>query len=133
MRRTFPRQVQALEEIFALAARFCASANVDASTRWLVDLTLEELFTNVLKHNPAGKGDVLIELDRQDDAVRIALTDFDADPFDPTKIETPDIDAPLEQRRPGGLGIHLVKQMADDMHYEYRDRVSKTIVTKRTG
>ena len=36
-----------------------------------------------------------------------------------------DIDAPIEERVPGGLGLYLVMKMASAIHYEYRDRTSK--------
>lgn len=133
MRRRFPRQVQALAEIFDFAARFCAAEEIDDRDRWVVDLTLEELFTNVLKHNPEGEGELLIELERTDGAMRIALTDFDSDRFDPTALAPPDTNAPLEQRKPGGLGIHLIEQLTDEIRYEYRGRAGTTTVTKKLG
>ena len=122
-----------LAAVFELAEEFCETHAIDAKTQWLVEFTLEELFTNVVRHNPHGVGEVLIELDRNDNRVTMAVTDFDSDRFDPTAVKTPNIDAPLEERRPGGLGIHLVKTMTDAVRYEFRDRVSKTIVTKKLG
>jgi serine/threonine-protein kinase RsbW len=133
MKRQFERTVERLAAVFELAEEFCALQKIDAKTQWLVEFTLEELFTNVVRHNPNGTGEVLIELDRDDDRVTMAVTDFDSDRFDPTEAKTPDIDAPLEERRPGGLGIHLVKTMTDEVRYEFRDRKSKTIVTKKLG
>ncbi len=132
MQREFQRDVQALYKVFEFVGEFCVSARIDARTRFVIELTGEELFVNAVKHNPEGKGHVLIELERRNDAVEMAVTDFDADRFDPTRFEAPDTNAPLEQRE-GGLGIHLVKQMMDDVRYEYRDRTSRTIVTKKLG
>jgi serine/threonine-protein kinase RsbW len=133
MKRRFARTVERLAAVFGLAEEFCAHQDIDPKTQWLVEFTLEELFTNVVRHNPDGQGDVLIELDRENDRVTMAVTDFDSDRFDPTKAEAPDLDAPLEERRPGGLGIFLVKTMTDEMRYEFLDRKSKTIVTKKLG
>ncbi len=132
MQRGFQRDVQTLQTVFEFVGGFCASARIDARTRFVIELTVEELFVNAVKHNPKGKGHVLIELERRNQAVEMAVTDFDADRFDPTRVEAPDTHAPLEQRQ-GGLGIHLVKQMTDDVRYEYRDRTSRTIVTKKLG
>ncbi len=134
LQRRFPRRVDALADVFGFAAEFCESAKVAGDTPWIVDLTLEELFVNAVKHNPEGEGELLIELDLSDGAVRMAVTDFDADRFDPTEAgPPPDLDAPLRERRPGGLGIHLVKQMNDEIRYEYHDRKSRTIVIKKLG
>ena len=39
-------------------------------------------------------------------------------PFDPRHLPEPDLSLPLEQRRAGGMGVHLVLQMVD--HLDYR-------------
>ena len=41
--------------------------------------------------------------------------------FDPLLVCKPDITAPLSQRRPGGLGIHIVKKLMDSVSYRYED------------
>jgi anti-sigma regulatory factor (Ser/Thr protein kinase) len=133
MQNEFERNLGDLAAVFELVGRFCDEQGIDARTRWIVELTLEELFANVVRHNPDGRGAVLIELDRVGDRVTMAVTDFDSDRFDPNEAKTPDLDVPLEKRRPGGLGIHLVRTMTDELRYEYADRVSRTIVTKKLG
>jgi serine/threonine-protein kinase RsbW len=57
--------------------------------------------------------------------VKVSLTDYDVDRFDPREVPAVDVDAPLEDRAPGGLGLYLVLKMADSIHYEYRNRTSK--------
>jgi len=42
-------------------------------------------------------------------------------PFDPTAAPEPDLSLPLERRRPGGLGIHLMRSMMDRVHYRRSD------------
>ena len=54
-------------------------------------------------------------------------------PFDPTKHDSVDIDQPIGERTPGGLGIHLVKKMMDEVIYEYADRSCKITLIKRLG
>jgi anti-sigma regulatory factor (Ser/Thr protein kinase) len=64
--------------------------------------------------------------------VEISLTDFDVERFDPREIGSVDVDAPLEQRTPGGLGLYLVLKMVNSIHYEYRNRTSKiTFIAER--
>jgi anti-sigma regulatory factor (Ser/Thr protein kinase) len=59
------------------------------------------------------------------------LIDTGVDPFDPASLDTVNVDAPLEERVPGGLGIHLVRALVDDLAYAYADREMKVTVTKR--
>ena len=41
------------------------------------------------------------------------------DAFDVTKAPDVDIELPIEQRRPGGLGLHLIRRLLDSIEYEY--------------
>jgi anti-sigma regulatory factor (Ser/Thr protein kinase) len=65
--------------------------------------------------------------------IEVSLTDFDVERFDPTVAGDLDIDAPLSERTPGGLGLYLVLKMADSIHYEYQDRKSKLTFTNRVA
>jgi anti-sigma regulatory factor (Ser/Thr protein kinase) len=57
--------------------------------------------------------------------LEVRLTDYDVERFDPTSVASVDIDAPLDERTPSGLGLYLVMKMVDSIHYEYRNRQSK--------
>jgi anti-sigma regulatory factor (Ser/Thr protein kinase) len=51
--------------------------------------------------------------------VEMALTDYDVEQFDVTRAPDVDTSKPIEQREPGGLGLHLIRRMVDSMEYEY--------------
>ncbi len=68
---------------------------------------------------------ILIELAPHEHGVQVSLTDYGVERFDPRAAGDVNIDAPLEQRTPGGLGLYLVLKMVDSIQYEYRDRTSK--------
>jgi len=59
----------------------------------------------------------------------VRLIDFDVDPFDVTRPSPVDIDKPLQERQIGGLGLHLVRQMASTLRYEFADRRSTITFT----
>jgi len=125
MKRKFGRQLGELTNIVAFTDRFFAQENAAPSVRYIIDLCVEELFVNMVTYNTETTADILIEMDTNGQGVKVSLTDYDVERFDPRDAGNVDIDAPLEQRTPGGLGLYLVLKMVDSIHYEYRDRVSR--------
>ena len=130
MERPFKRSLESLDEISEALRTFFADN--DARTEHLESVTLavEELFTNMLKYG-GGTGDVLIAFVLEDGELSVGLTDFDVDEFDVTKAPEVDVDRPLSERQPGGLGIHLIKKMMDRIEYNYVDRRGTTTFFKR--
>jgi serine/threonine-protein kinase RsbW len=130
MERPFKRSLESLDEISEALRTFFADN--DARTEHLESVTLavEELFTNMLKYG-GGTGDVLIAFVLEDGELSVGLTDFDVDEFDVTKTPEVDVDRPLSERQPGGLGIHLIKKMMDRIEYNYVDRRGTTTFFKR--
>jgi anti-sigma regulatory factor (Ser/Thr protein kinase) len=123
--RTFPRSFEELGNIVAFTHDVFERGAIDPSLRYIVDLCVEELFVNMVKYNTETESDILIEMHPHEQGIEVSLTDFDVDRFDPRDVRPVDIDAPLEKRFPGGLGLYLVLKMADSIHYEYRNRTSK--------
>ena len=52
---------------------------------------------------------------------------------DITRAPEPDLTRPIADRKVGGLGIHMVRQLAETIRYEYKDRVSTTTITKKVS
>lgn len=125
MQQAFKRDFNELQKIVAFTEDFFAREHIDNKLRHVVDLCLEELFVNMVKYNVETSEDILVELAVAGDGVEVSLTDYNVERFDPRQMGPVDIDAPLEARTPGGLGLYLVMKMATSIHYEYRDRTSK--------
>lgn len=125
MQQKFGRSLDELTRIVTFTDQFFAEEDVDPSMRYIVDLCVEELFVNMVTYDTETRENILIEMSPHEHGVEVSLTDFDVERFDPREIEAVDVDAPLEQRSPGGLGLYLVLKMADSIHYEYRNRTSK--------
>ncbi|MCH8872697.1 ATP-binding protein [candidate division KSB1 bacterium] len=130
MDKKFKRDLKSLDEIFKFINEFSAKTGVDESVVFTINLVVEELFTNIVKYTSENSNEILLQLKKNEDDLIIHLTDFDVDPFDITKTAEVDTKQSLEERRVGGLGIHLVKQMIDKIEYEYKDRQSKIILIK---
>ena len=131
MSAMFRRDVDALGEVFALVEAFFSREALAASLRFPVDLAVEEIFTNFVKYNAGAPSDIGVSLRRERDEIVVSVTDFEAAPFDPTSIPSPDVSAPLAERSPGGLGIHLVKNVMDRVEYEHGERRSTVTLYKR--
>jgi len=133
MERRFQRDLSSLPELSRFVADFLTHHGLSPSNAYDLDLILEELFTNVLKYG-SGRDEVLVGLTRDDSLITIAVREFDAaKAYDITRAPEPDLTRPIAERKVGGLGIHMVRQLAETIRYEYKDRVSTTTITKKVS
>lgn len=111
-----PDQLTTLSEA---TEEFGQSQDWSMSLMFKVQLVLEEATLNAVTHGArSGQGITEVRLSSDDEAVHIEIID-DGIPFDPlTEAPVPDIDGPVEDRRVGGLGVHLMREMMSDLSYE---------------
>jgi len=128
--RSFRRSFDSIQDIFAFTAEVFSREHVDPELLPSVDLTLEELFTNMVKYS-ASSAEVRIDLTKIEGGVKVALTDYDVEPFDVTQAPDADINLPIEQRKPGGLGLHLIRRLVDGIQYEYSRETRQSRITFR--
>jgi serine/threonine-protein kinase RsbW len=124
------RSLAAVVEIHDAIAAYCADHGVGEAAVFAVQLAVEELFTNLVRHNRGGGETIVLEFERAGDHLAIMLVDRDVDRFDPAEVPAVDVNAPLEARRPGGLGLHLVRTYLDDVSYRYADRTLRITARK---
>lgn len=128
--KRFARDFQSLREIFSFVEDFFVGDPLEPGDDHAIKLAVEELFTNMVKYNPGSSEGILLDLRRLDDRVEVSLTDFDTEPFDIRAASEVRTDRPIEERRPGGLGIHLIKKVIDRIEYEHAGRRGKTTFIK---
>jgi len=133
VQRYFKRSYDSLEAVFQFVEDFMRAKSIDLELREPVDFIVEELFTNMVKYNPGNAHDIALSLGCTAQVLTVRLTDFDVDPFDVTRAPPVDIDKPLQERQIGGLGLHLVRKMADTLRYEFADRRSTITFTMSLG
>jgi len=81
---------------------------------------VDEAVCNVIRHGAHGRdSEVMIEAERRDDTLAVRILDR-APLFDPTLAAPPDLSVPPIDRRPGGMGIHLLTTMVDEVHHRAR-------------
>ena len=125
MKQKFNRNFDELKNIVTMTEVFFREEGLQPGLRNVVDLATEELFVNMVTYNTESEEDILIQMKPHEHGIEVSLTDYDVDRFDPTAAGPVDINAPLEERTPGGLGLYLVMKMVDSIHYQYRNRQSK--------
>ncbi len=124
-----------LPALLAFVARECDRAGVGDSDAFDIRLAAEEAFTNIIRHGypPSEPGPVRCALDAGDDRITVTFTD-QAPHFDPLEAPTPDLDAALEERTEGGLGVHLIRQLMDEVeHRESPGRGNVLTLVKHLG
>jgi anti-sigma regulatory factor (Ser/Thr protein kinase) len=128
---TLERRIGALDDLLERTAEAFARERIAPELRQTVDFVLEELFTNVVKYGRQSAAGVRVEVTRIGEGVEVTLVDEDAERFDPTQGPEVDIHRPIEERVPGGLGLHLIRKLVDSIEYRYLDDRRESRVTFR--
>ena len=87
-----------------------------------INLALDELFTNIISYGFQDDKEhvVRITLTPENDQLCLCIED-DGRPFNPIDFESPDVACSVEKCKIGGLGIHIMKKLMDDICYERCD------------
>jgi serine/threonine-protein kinase RsbW len=108
---------------------------VPEETLFVINLSLDELVTNIVTHSPKqppGAKEIVLRLSTSNGTVSAEVEDDGAE-FNPLNLPTPDIGASLHDRSPGGLGIHLVRSLMDHVDYRRIGRRNRFTMTKKVA
>ncbi|MEO8053900.1 MAG: ATP-binding protein [Acidobacteriota bacterium] len=123
---------ETLEAIQAFVVEGCRKAGADEAATFDFRLAVDEACTNVAVHGYAGGGpgpiDVVLESDGA--RIRVSITDRGV-PFRPELVAAPDLDAEAEDRLPGGLGWHLIRNLMDEIEYHSGPEFGNRLVIAR--
>ena len=128
----FLARLDQMRPVQAFLEAFCEAAGVQRAQCLRLNLVLEELFTNTVKHGHRGDCDapVWIGLTRADGAVQVVYEDK-APPFNPyARLSEPVVDTTVSMRKIGGLGVLLTNELAASRDYAYlfgRNRIRLTL------
>lgn len=99
-------------------------------TQTQIDVSIDEIFTNICSYAYAegttGFAEITVKVLEAPKKISLCFMD-EGIPYNPLEKEDPDITLSVEDRPIGGLGIFMVKNMMDEISYEYRD--GKNILT----
>ena len=127
----FLSRLDELNRVSVEAGRYLEAAGVSGRAAYVANLVIEELATNILKYgyDDTAIHEIVLKVEVEPGALRLVLED-DGHPFNPLESPEPEVHLPPEERLPGGLGIHLVRKLADRVEYERaegRNRVTVEI------
>jgi anti-sigma regulatory factor (Ser/Thr protein kinase) len=128
-----------MRQVEGFVAAFVSEQGIAADDAARILILLEELLTNLVKYGypdrpEPGRAEIALALNGS--RLEIEFID-DGCAFDPLAGPPPNLDAPLEERLIGGLGLHLLRSLSDVVRYERRNnknviRLSRSVASTRT-
>ena len=102
----------------AAVSRWLGEHQASPAADYFANLAIEEIVTNCIKYgyDDAAEHSIQIDLELSARRLTVTVTD-DGHPFNLLELPTPDTTQPVEDRSIGGLGIHLLRKMADQIEY----------------
>jgi serine/threonine-protein kinase RsbW len=130
-RCTFPATIEEVERIVSFVGGFVSKAGLAADQAGRLELAIEEWVVNLCTHAYAGRdGEIEVAVREGSGELLIEIID-EGPPFDLTASAEPDLTLPLADRKPGGLGLVLIRRMVDEVRYR-RDG-ERNVITLRVG
>ena len=121
--------IDKLDEVLDFVNEDLERHHCPPNSRHQIDIAVEEIFVNITNYayKPA-KGNVTICISTGEETI-IRFEDM-GKPYNPLEQAAPDLDKPLKERKIGGLGIFLAKQLMDEVVYTHADNKNILIMTK---
>ena len=128
---TLPNDVNTIPQLNEFLDSFFDEVGIGMEMTMSLNLALEEAVVNVMDYAyPKGtNGTVHIDAMAANGKMSFVITDHGT-PFDPTAAKEIDTTLPVEERAIGGLGIHLIRHIMDDIQYERTDNCNVLKLTK---
>jgi len=129
--RTIASDTSAIQEVSACLDTMMRASGFPEDDILDTQLAVEEAITNIILHGYRdGEGAITVSGRAGNGTVEVQLEDR-AGPFDPLSIPEPDLGGDAGDRKPGGLGIFLIRQVMDDVRYRFDEGKNILVLTKR--
>lgn len=109
----------------------CRELHVSPEAGHDFELALEEVLVNVVRHGyREGAGEIEVRAQAAGEVLRLEVRDR-APRYNPLEQAPPPLDAELDERSAGGLGIHLVRELMDRVEYAYEEGENRLVLERR--
>lgn len=134
MKNEFKLNVDAkLENLSQIADFVTESArkfDLDERSIFQLQLATDEVASNIILHGYTHyTGQIHLSCWREDQKIKIRIEDR-GEPFNPLLVDTPNLNTSLEERSPGGLGIHFLKTLTSSVDYEFKNGKNRLTISK---
>jgi len=118
-KRTIPNDIYSLQTLMNASTNFLEDQGVDDQSVYRINLALEEMITNTIKHgyNDYEDHEIQVSIEVLNDEI-VGIIEDNGHEFDPLTQNDTERKASLEELPIGGLGIHLIKKMLSHMAYK---------------
>jgi len=108
-----------LDKLCEQLEKFGQSLGLSKKSIFEINLALDELFTNIISYGFGDDDEHLIEvtITPQNETLCLCIED-DGVPFNPVDAKEPDLECTVEDCKIGGLGIHLIRNLMDEICYK---------------
>lgn len=121
-RLKLPADSENLDIIRKFISGIAANVGFTEEEIYQIELAVDEACANVIKHAYAGEQNakeknIHVNITKNKDSIVISIADNGIG-FDPNSLHTPDMDEYLKRMKPGGLGVHLIKTLMDEVTFQ---------------
>jgi serine/threonine-protein kinase RsbW len=122
----------AMPAVVDMIERFGAEHRIPRNIVNDLNMALDEVLNNIISYGyrPGEQSDILIRVTMRPGEITVEIEDSGR-PFDLTQTPSPDLSTPLRERKVGGLGIHFVKNLVDDVAYTRVADTNRLCLRKR--
>lgn len=115
-------KIEKYNDFLNFISDFCTIENLDNKISQKIELIGEEIYSNIANYAyPDKNGEIEVEIIKKGNRIDLKFIDFGIE-YNPLDKTDPDINLPTHKRQIGGLGIYMVKNMADEVSYSYENK-----------
>lgn len=115
-------KIEKYNEFLDFITNFCTGENLDNKISQKIELIGEEIYSNISNYAyPDKNGEIEVKITKKGNRIDLKFIDFGIQ-YNPLDKRDPDIDLPTNKRQIGGLGIYMVKNMANEISYNYENK-----------
>lgn len=131
---TIPGRYDRLAQACKFVAAAASAAGLDDGESNHCQLAVDEACTNIIEHGYGGEdlGEIRLTCDVAAGELVITIQDA-ARPFDPQSVPEPDLSAPLDEMRIGGLGLFFMRQVMDAVEFRHQGGGNTLTLVKRSN